>query len=255
MPKYKIEEYAQLEITSEKIRKLLIEIHQYEKNLHMGSSLSCVEILTVLLKRYIRLGSEPINKDWLILSKGHAAPALYALLADIGLIHYTELIKMQSLDSRLQGHPDIMIPGVDMSTGSLGQGLSFGIGVASWVKSRGGSGRVYVVMGDGEQDEGEVWEAMTDAVYRGLDNLVVIVDANGYQLDGKISEIKPKHFMPLVWKTVGWEVFLCEGHNVVSIISALDSAIKAQKPAVIFALTIRGKGIKQLENTSIQRVE
>ncbi|MCS7108627.1 MAG: 1-deoxy-D-xylulose-5-phosphate synthase N-terminal domain-containing protein [Sulfolobales archaeon] len=255
MPKYKVEEYTQLELTSEKVRKLIIDIHHYEKNLHMGSTLSCVEILTVLLKRYIRLSGDPLTKDWLVLSKGHAAPALYALLADIGSIHYGELMKLQSLDSILQGHPDIAIPGVDMSTGSLGQGLSFGMGVASWIKSRGGVGRVYVVMGDGEQDEGQVWEAMTDAVHRGLDNLIVIIDFNGYQLDGKLSEVKPKHYMPLIWRTVGWEVFLCDGHAVASIVSALDGAIRSRKPAVIFAKTVRGKGLKQLEDTHIQRVE
>lgn len=221
----------------------------------MSSTLSCVEILTVLVRKYVKTSSNPVNKDWLILSKGHAAPALYMLLAENGLISYGELFKLQSLESRLQGHPDIMTPGVDMSTGSLGQGLSFGIGVAVWIKSRGGSGRVYVVMGDGEQDEGQVWEAMTDAVRRNLDNLTVIIDYNGYQLDGRLSEVKPKHYMPLVWRAVGWEVFLCDGHNVSSIISALDEAMIAKAPAVIFAKTVRGKGIKQLEGTDLQRVE
>lgn len=221
----------------------------------MGSSLSCVEILTVLLKRYVRLGPDPIDKDWLILSKGHAAPTLYALLADIGLIHHEELIKLQSLDSRLQGHPDTSIPGVDMSTGSLGQGLSFGVGVAVWIKSKGGLGRVYVVMGDGEQDEGQVWEAMTDAVRRGLDNLTVIIDYNEFQLDGTLAEVKPKYYMPLVWGAVGWRVLLCDGHNIMSLTSALDEALSAKMPTVIFAKTVRGRGLKELEGTALQRVE
>ncbi len=221
----------------------------------MGSTLSCVEILTVLLRKYVKITSDPLSKDWLILSKGHAAPALYALLAENGLIPYEELIKLQSLESRLQGHPDVMIPGVDMSTGSLGQGLSFGIGVAIWIKSKGGSGRVYVVMGDGELDEGQVWEAMTDAARRNLDNLTVIIDCNGYQLDGRLSEVKPKHYMPLVWSVVGWEVFLCDGHNVPNIISTLDEAIRVKAPTVIFAKTVRGRGLKQLEGTDLQRVE
>ncbi len=221
----------------------------------MGSTLSCIEILTVLLKRYVKTSPDPLTKDWLILSKGHSAPALYALLAEKGFIRYDELLRLQSLESRLQGHPEIFIPGVDMSTGSLGQGLSFGVGVATWIKSRGGSGRVYVVMGDGEQDEGEVWEAITDAIRRGLDNLTVIIDWNEYQLDGRLSEVKPKHYMPLVWKAVGWEVFLCDGHNIASLVRVLDEAIRAKSPAVIFAKTIRGKGLKQLEDTALQRVE
>jgi len=244
-----------LESISSYVRELLINIHKNEVNLHMGSTLSCVEILTVLLTKYVKRSSNPLEKDWLILSKGHAAPALYALLALEGLIPYEELFKMQSIDSMLQGHPDTSIAGVDVSTGSLGQGLSIGVGIATWIKLRGGSGRVYIVMGDGEQDEGEVWEAITHAVVRKLSNLIVIVDDNGYQLDGRVCDIKPKYFMPFIWSTIGWAVILCNGHSVSSLISAIDRALVNEKPTVIFAKTVRGKGLKQIEGTDIQRVE
>ncbi len=221
----------------------------------MGSTLSCIEILTVLITKYVRRGSDKLNRDWLILSKGHAAPALYTLLAEVGIIPKEELVKIQSINSILQGHPDISIPGVDMSTGSLGQGLSFAVGIATWIKFKGGYGRVYVVMGDGEQDEGEVWEAMTNAVHRGLDNLLVIIDVNDYQLDGRTAEVKPKHYMPLIWRVVGWEVFICDGHDVVSLINSIDNALGCRRPSVIFARTVRGRGLKPIEGTELQRVE
>ncbi|MCC6021951.1 MAG: 1-deoxy-D-xylulose-5-phosphate synthase N-terminal domain-containing protein [Sulfolobales archaeon] len=245
----------QIKTLSEYVRTAVIDLHHIEKNLHMGSTLSCIEILTVLVSKYIRRSSDKLNRDWLILSKGHAAPALYVLLAEVGIIPREELVKIQSINSILQGHPDISIPGVDMSTGSLGQGLSFAVGIATWIKFKGGYGRVYVIMGDGEQDEGQVWEAMTDAVRRGLDNLLVIIDVNDYQLDGKTSEVKPKHYMPLIWKTVGWEVFVCDGHDIISLINSIDNALSCGRPSVIFAKTVRGRGLKPIEGTELQRVE
>lgn len=226
----------------------------YDETIHVGSSLSSIEILTTLLFRYIREGKDPINKDWLILSKGHAAPALYALLVEKGYISEDELWKIQDISSILQGHPEIYIPGVDMSTGSLGQGLSFGVGIAQGIKMKGGSGRVFVIMGDGEQDEGEVWEAMTHAVARKLNNLIALIEMNGFQLDGATSEIKPKEFLPNVWREVGWEVLSCDGHDFVSLINTIDEALKAKAPVAIFAKTVRGKGLKAIENTANQRV-
>lgn len=244
-----------LELTAQYVRDYVISLRFHDKNLHMGSTLSCVEILTVLLSKYVRDGIDSKDKDWLILSKGHAAPALYVLLAMKGFIPYDELPKIHMIDSMLQGHPEVSIPGVDMSTGSLGQGLSFAVGVATWIKIRGGSGRVYVVMGDGEQDEGQVWEAMTHATALGLDNLIVIIDANGYQLDGSVGEVKPKYFMPTVWSAVGWLVMSCDGHSVEALTQVLDLALSARRPVAIFAKTVRGKGLKDIEGTELQRVE
>lgn len=248
-----IEELNKLRRVAERARKNVIKMLFYDQSIHVGSSLSSIEILTTLIFRYIRNHSNLVDKDWLILSKGHAAPALYAVLAEKGYINEDELWRIQDISGLLQGHPEIFIPGVDMSTGSLGQGLSFGIGVATGIKMSGGSGRVYVIMGDGEQDEGEVWEAMTHAVVRNLDNLIAFIEMNNFQLDGPTDEIKPKHFLPKVWEAVGWKVLSCDGHDFISISNAIDEALKAGKPAVIFANTVRGKGFPAIENTKKQR--
>ncbi|MFP3226587.1 MAG: 1-deoxy-D-xylulose-5-phosphate synthase N-terminal domain-containing protein, partial [Sulfolobaceae archaeon] len=207
-----LEELNKLKAIAERARKNVIRMLFYDQTIHVGSSLSSIEILTTLIFRYLRESKDPINKDWLILSKGHAAPALYAVLAEKGYISEDELWKIQDISGILQGHPEIFIPGVDMATGSLGQGLSFGIGVAQGIKMRGGSGRVFVIMGDGEQDEGEVWEAMTHAVARKLDNLIAFIEINGFQLDESTANVKPKDFLPEVWKAVGWKTLHCDGH-------------------------------------------
>jgi transketolase len=221
----------------------------------MGSSLSSIDIIATLLAKYIKKDGDPLNRDWFILSKGHAAPALYAVLAEIGLIQKDEIVKINEVNSVLQNHPDISTPGVDMSTGSLGQGISFGIGIASWIKFKGGRGKVYVLMGDGEQDEGQVWEAITHAATLKLNNLIVIIDWNGFQLDGKVDEIKPKYYLPFIWRAVGWRVLWCDGHDIISIITAINEAIESDKPAVIFAKTIRGYGVKSIENSDKQAIE
>ncbi len=250
-----LEDINSIEAITCSIRKSLIIMHKHEKFLHMGSSLSCVDIIATLMFRYINRNGDNINRDWFILSKGHAAPTLYAALAELGLIPKDELIKIQSIDSILQGHPDISIPGVDMSTGSLGQGISFAVGVATWIRSRGGRGRVFVLMGDGEQDEGQVWEAITHAAILKLNNLIVIVDVNGFQLDGETDKVKPKQYLPFVWKAIGWRVLWCDGHDIPSIITAIEEALESDRPTVIFAKTVRGYGLKHIENTEKQRVE
>lgn len=242
-----------LELIASRIRRHVLNMYLKDQSLHLGSSLSSVEILTVVMFKYLRRRPDPIDRDWLILSKGHAAPALYAALAEAGLISHSELEKINDISSILQGHPEISIPGVDMSTGSLGQGLSFGVGVATGIKSRGGSGRVYVIMGDGEQDEGEVWEAMTHAVARRLDNLVVIVDDNGFQLDGPTDDIKSKRHLPYIWRLLGWRVAMCDGHSIQSLDKAIGEAIQSRMPTAIFAKTVRGRGVPEIENTKIQR--
>jgi transketolase len=242
-----------IELLASRIRNHVLNMHLHDQTLHLGSSLSSVEILAILMFKYLRRSSDPINRDWLILSKGHAAPTLYAALAESGLISIKELEKIHDISSILQGHPEISVPGVDMSTGSLGQGLSFGVGIATGIKVRSGRGRVYVVMGDGEQDEGEVWEAITHAATRKLDNLVVIVDNNGFQLDGSTEDIKPKHYLPYVWRIVGWKVIMCDGHSIASLDRAINEALSSNMPTAIFAKTIRGKGVVEIENTKIQK--
>lgn len=256
LPSTSIEQATDLEtlnFVASTVRRQVFKMYLKEPSIHLGSSLSCVEILTLLAFKYVRRSDDPINRDWLILSKGHAAPTLYAVLAVLGLLPRQELENIGDVRSPLQGHPEVSIPGVDMSTGSLGQGLSFAVGVAVAIKMRRGLGRVFVVMGDGEQDEGEVWEAMTHAVVRELDNLVVVVDYNGFQLEGPTEYIKPKHYLPYVWRVVGWKVIMCDGHNIAALDRALSEAVSSNMPTVIFAKTVRSKGIPEFENTAIQR--
>ncbi|MEM1927996.1 MAG: transketolase [Acidilobaceae archaeon] len=242
-----------LELVAKRIRRRLLELYLRDQAIHLGSSLSVIEILTVIIFKYMRRDGGSLDRDRLVLSKGHAAPALYVALAEQGLIPREELYKMHDINGVLQGHPEITIPGVDASTGSLASGFSFAVGLATAIKMRGGRGRVFVVMGDGEQDEGEVWEAMSHAAYRRLDNLVVVIDNNGYQLDGPTDGVKPKHYMPLVWRAVGWNVLVCDGHDVRSIDKALSRALQSETPSVIFAYTTRMKGVPLLEGKSIQR--
>jgi len=248
-----LEELNRLREIAENARKNVIKMLFYDQTLHVGSSLSSIEIITLLMFKYLRFGRDPLNRDYFILSKGHAAPALYAVMAEKGFIPEDELWKIQDISSILQGHPEIFIPGVDMATGSLGQGLSFGIGIATGIKMRGGTGRVFVDMGDGEHDEGEVWEAITHAVTRRLDNLVAVVEVNSFQLDDSVDNVKPKGYLPKVYEAVGWAVFEADGHDFVSLSEALEEALKAKRPSVIFARTVRGKGFPPIENTRKQR--
>jgi len=238
---------------AERARKNVIRMLFYDQSIHVGSSLSSIEILTTLIFKYQAADHSPQDRNWLILSKGHAAPALYAVLSEKGIIREDELWKIQSLEGILQGHPEIFIPSVDMSTGSLGQGLSFGLGVAKGMKMSGRKGKVFVIMGDGEQDEGQVWEGFTQKVVKELDNIVVFVELNGYQLDGDVNSIKPKSFLQTVWREAGWTTLTCDGHDFMSILSAIEEAQKAAAPVVIFASTLRGKGFKPIENTKYQR--
>ncbi|MCI4455574.1 MAG: transketolase [Sulfolobus sp.] len=248
-----LEELNRLREIAENARKNVIKMLFYDQTLHVGSSLSSIEIITLLMFKYLRFGRDPLNRDYFILSKGHAAPALYAVMAEKGFIPEDELWKIQDISSILQGHPEIFIPGVDMATGSLGQGLSFGIGIATGIKMRGGTGRVFVDMGDGEHDEGEVWEAITHAVTRKLDNLIAFVEVNNFQLDDSVDNVKPKGYLPKVYEAVGWAVFEADGHDFVSLSEALEEALKAKRPSVIFARTVRGKGFPPIENTRKQR--
>jgi len=233
-----------IEVEVDRIRELnrnaftnILLMQKHDKHIHLRSSLSCLTLLSVLVGRYLRRGGDNTNRDWLVLSKGHAAPALYAILAEMGSIPRAELSKINGIDSMLQNHTELSVPGVDFASGSLAQGISFAIGIAAWIKRVGGSGRVFVVLGDGEQDEGQVWEAITHAVALNLDNLIVLVDMNGRQLDGKTDEVKPKHYIPFVWKAVGWRVLWADGGDVVSLIMALEEALESDKPVVIFAQT------------------
>ena len=219
---------------------------------HPGGSLSAVEILTALYFKVLRQGAaytcDPA-RDRFILSKGHAAPALYATLAEAGYIPVAELFTLRKLGSRLQGHTDCSIPGIEMSSGALGQGLSFGIGVALAGRIDGLGYKVYVLLGDGECDEGQVWEAAMAAAHFKLDNLIAIVDRNQIQLDGWTKDIMNLEPMADKWRSFGWHVLEVDGHDLARVINALEQAkeVKGQ-PAVIIAHTVKGKGVSFMEN-------
>jgi transketolase len=220
---------------------------------HPGGSLSAVEIVVALLFKVMR--HDPSRPDWedrdrFILSKGHAAPLLYAALAESGYFPVEELSTLRRWGSRLQGHTDrTLTPGVEMSSGSLGQGLSFGLGAALAARLDARPYRVYVLLGDGECNEGQVWEAAMASSHFKVDNLAAIVDHNGQQIDGWNREIMNLEPLPKRWRSFGWHVLEVDGHNLSQILLALKEAraVKGQ-PTVIIAHTIKGKGVSFMEN-------
>jgi transketolase len=220
---------------------------------HPGGSLSAVEIVTALYFHVLRI--DPRNPSWpdrdrFILSKGHAAPLLYAALAERGFFPVEELLTLRKLGSRLQGHPDLRkVPGVEASTGSLGQGLSIGLGIALAGKLDRKGYRVYVLLGDGEIQEGQVWEAAMAAAHYRADNLTAIVDYNGLQIDGPVAEVLSPLPIAEKWRSFGWEVREVDGHNFRDLLEAFSWAARVQeKPSLIIARTVKGKGIPFMEN-------
>jgi len=220
---------------------------------HPGGSLSAADILSVLYFQAMNIDpAQPDNpdRDRFVLSKGHAAPVLYAALARRGYFPVEELPTLRKINSRLQGHPSIKdLPGIDMSTGSLGQGLSAANGMALAGRLDGKNYRVYALLGDGELEEGMVWEAAMLAAHYKLDNVTAIVDYNGLQIDGPIDEVLSPLPIPEKFAAFGWHVLETDGHDVDAIYEAIETAktIKG-KPTVIVAQTIKGKGVCQMEN-------
>ena len=247
------EEIKAIEEKAKKIRKGIIEEVYSHQSGHPGGSLSVADIIAVLYFKEMNINpQEPEwkERDRLVLSKGHCAPALYAALANRGYFKTEELKTFRSIEGRLQGHPDKKnIPGVDMSTGSLGQGLSNANGMAIAGKLDKKEYRVYCILGDGELEEGQIWEAAMTSSKNKLDNLCVIVDNNNLQIDGTIQEVKNLYQIDEKFKSFGFEVIKIDGHNIEEMIKALEKAktIK-EKPTCIIAKTIKGKGISYMEN-------
>ncbi|MCX5794206.1 MAG: transketolase [Elusimicrobia bacterium] len=220
---------------------------------HPGGSLSVIDILAVLYDKHLR--HDPKRPDWpsrdrLVLSKGHACPALYAVMAHRGFFPKEELMTLRKLGSRLQGHPERhRLPGIEAATGSLGQGLSIGLGMALAAKLDGTDQRVYVVTGDGEMQEGQVWEALMAAPKFKLDNMTLIVDHNNGQIDGHVDEVMPIEPLAEKLKSFGWETRTIDGHDLAGIDAALGAA-KAVKgrPQAIVAKTVKGKGVSFMED-------
>ena len=235
------------------IRISIIETVYNAKSGHPGGSLSCADILTVLYFNQMNINPEKPNaegRDRFVLSKGHCSPALYSVLARKGYFDKEELKTFRKIGSNLQGHPDMnKVPGVDMTTGSLGQGLSSAVGMALASKMDSAGCRVYCLIGDGEIDEGQIWEAAMTASKQKLDNLCVILDNNGLQLETNIDEILDPTSLHDKFSSFGFNVIECDGHNINNLIDAFDSAKqKKGMPSVIIAKTIKGKGVSFMEN-------
>ncbi len=242
-----------LQLKARELRKHVIRMLGEAGSGHPGGSLSAADIVTALFFQEMRV--DPQRPDWpdrdrFILSKGHAAPILYAALAERGFFPVEELLTLRKTGARLQGHPDLRkVPGVDMSTGSLGQGLSVANGMALAAKIDHNPYRVYVVLGDGETQEGQVWEAAMLAAHYQLDNLVAFVDHNGLQIDGRCLEVMSTEPIAERWRAFGWAVQEIDGHDLPQILQALTKARETKgKPSLIVANTVKGKGVSFMED-------
>ena len=236
------------------IRREILQMIVAAGSGHPGGSFSMVELLLVLYSHFLR-HRKPEDEDWedrdrFILSKGHGAPALYAILAEFGYVSRDELHTLRKLGSRLQGHPDKrFLPILEASTGSLGQGLSVGVGAALAARIDKKPYRTYVLIGDGESEEGQIWEAAMFAAHHKLDNLTAIVDVNRIQLDGFTRDIVDLEPLDEKWKSFGWFVREIDGHDLTQVYDAFAACSSHQgQPSVIVARTVKGKGASEMEN-------
>ncbi|MDP3804080.1 MAG: transketolase [Candidatus Omnitrophota bacterium] len=245
-------EIPELKKKAIEIRKDILKMLTVAGSGHTGGSLSLVEILIALY--CYKLKHDPKNPGWLerdrfLLSKGHGCPALYAILAHRGYFPREELRTLRKLGSRLQGHPQIGLPGVEVSSGSLGQGLSISNGIALASRLDKLACRVYCLMGDGETNEGQVWEAVMTSAHYKLDNVCAIIDFNKLQIDGFCCEVMEMGPYTHKWKDFGWHVIETDGHDIGKMMQALDEAeVTKGKPTVIIAHTVKGKGVSFVEN-------
>ena len=235
------------------VRMGIIEGTFNAKSGHPGGSLSIAEILTYLYFKEMNIDPQKPDmpeRDRFVLSKGHAAPALYSVMAQKGYFPVEELKTLRKVDSRLQGHPSMKcLPGIDISSGSLGQGISAACGMALGAKLKGADFRVYSILGDGEIEEGQVWEAAMYASAKKLDNLVTFVDNNNLQIDGTVEEVNSPYPIPEKFAAFGWNVIEIDGHSFEDIENALNAARDCKgKPTAIIAKTVKGKGVSFMEN-------
>ena len=249
----KIEDVKQLEEQAKIIRKGILEQVYSAQSGHPGGSLSVADILTVLYFNEMNINPENPNwedRDRLVLSKGHCSPALYSCLANRGYFPVEDLKTFRNIKSYLQGHPDKnKVPGVDMTTGSLGQGLSCANGMAIAGKMDKKDYRVYCILGDGEVQEGQVWEAVMAASHYQLDHLIAFVDNNGLQIDGNVDDVLSPNPIDAKFAAFGWHVQVIDGHDFQQIADAVKAAKAAKgQPSVIVAKTVKGKGVSYMEN-------
>lgn len=242
----------ELQITACKVRMGILEGVHAAKSGHPGGSLSSADILTYLYFKHMNVdpkNPKMENRDRFVLSKGHAAPLLYSVLAHKGFFDVELLKTLRHQGSILQGHPDMKyIPGVDMSTGSLGQGISAAVGMALSAKHFGNDFKTYAILGDGELEEGQVWEAAMFAANKGLSNLTIFVDLNNLQIDGTIDEVNSAKPVDKKFEAFNWHTIVIDGHDFEQIESALKEAETVDKPVAIIANTVKGKSVSYMEN-------
>ena len=248
-------ELAELEDVARRCRRDIVRMTHKAGSGHPGGSLSAIDALVVLYLRHMRVRPEdPLwhERDMFFLSKGHCTPAYYAAMAARGYVPHEELLTFRAMGSRLQGHPsNTHLPGVDSSSGSLGQGLSLANGAALAARYEGLDARYYVMIGDGESQEGQIWEAAMTSAARGLDNVCAIVDVNGIQLDGPVESVKSLGDLPAKWRAFGWNVIDIDGHDLRAIDDALTEAARTRGvPTTIISRTVKGKGVSFMENTA-----
>ena len=243
----------ELKSISKEIRKDIVKMLTESASGHPGGSLSATDIMTVLFFKEMNLdpnNEKDPNRDRFVLSKGHAAPVLYSALARRGYFPVEELSTLRKFKSRLQGHPSIQyLPGIDMSTGSLGQGVSAAVGMALAGKIDKKDYRVYTLLGDGELEEGQVWEAAMCAAHYKLNNLTAFIDFNGLQIDGDITKVMNPCAIDKKFEAFGWNVLVIDGHNYEEIIDAIEKAKECKdKPTAVVCNTVKGKGVSFMEN-------
>lgn len=261
MQKLDKNEVKELKNLSCRVRQQVVQMIANAKSGHPGGSLSAADILVVLYKKILKTcpswEKDPSfsDRDRFVLSKGHASASLYAILADCGYFDESELMTFRKLHSRLQGHPsNRLLPGVEVSTGSLGQGLSMANGMALGLKLDKKPARVYALLGDGEMQEGQIWEALMSAAHRKLDNLTVIIDRNRLQIDGDTDEVKSFGSLNKKLNAFGFNTIEIDGHNIEQIYGALKKAqelsLESHKPTAIIANTVKGRGVWFMENSA-----
>ena len=248
-----IKNIEELKSLAKTVRKDIISMLTESRSGHPGGSLSAADILTTLYFGEMNIdpnNPKDENRDRFVLSKGHAAPVLYSVLARKGYFPVEELSTLRKINSRLQGHPSMKcLPGVDMSTGSLGQGISVSVGMALAGKIDNKDYRVYTLLGDGELEEGQVWEASMSAAHYKLDNLTAFVDFNGLQIDGEITKVMNPSPIDKKFEAFGWNVLVIDGHDIKAIQDAIEKAKNTKgKPTVIICNTVKGKGVSFMEN-------
>jgi len=249
------EELQKLGTISKKLRRHIVEMTSAAQSGHPGGSLSSIDILTCLyfsVMKHDPKKPDDKNRDRFVLSKGHAAPALYSTLAEAGYFNPKYLTTLRQVGSALQGHPDMLgIPGVDMTTGSLGQGLSTAVGMALGLRIDNLPNYVYCVIGDGESQEGQIWEAAMSAGHQKLDHLIVTLDRNNLQIDGKVEEIKGIEPVADKWRAFRWNVIETDGHDHKKLLEAYAAAKENKgKPTMIIANTTKGKGVSFMEGNN-----